>query len=644
MTVLNIFNLSKSYGDKNVLENISLQVQEGGKIGLVGPNGAGKTTLLRILTGEEDADGGSFSFAKEISAGYLKQRPDLIKGSVLYDQLKRSLQHIYSMGEQLRDLEEKMASQEIQNKPDALENIMEKYGKLSQVFQEKGGYFLEKRIRQVAAGLGFSKEDLNRLVEDFSGGEKTCMQLACLLLEDHDLLLLDEPTNYLDTEAVEWLEEFLKSWRGTLLVVSHDRFFLDQVVNGVAHMENHNLTVYQGNYSDFIKQYNMQKLSLEKAYQKQQEFKKKEEEFIRTSGAGEREKRQAKSREKRLEKLESIEKPQKEKELSLDFNYIGRAGQEVVVFEEVSKYFGETVLFRDASFRIMWGDKVALVGPNGAGKTTLLKIITGQSAASRGIVKLGPGVKTAYFDQEQGQLDLTKTVLEEIMDSFSLTLTEARNFLGRYLFQGEEVFKKIENLSGGERSRLVLAKVALSKGNYLILDEPTNHLDIKGITELESALSNYPGTLLFVSHDRYFISKISSKILEVNNGGVKLYQGDYHYYREIKEREREKEKSLSDKSKSRKELREKEKAQREEMLARRRERRNVENRIKEVEVRIASMEDEISSLEIKLSDPNIYEDFEEARCLNENYKRVKSDLEKVYEEWEKLNLYFDKIK
>ncbi len=439
------------------------------------------------------------------------------------------------------------------------------------------------------------------------------------------------------------MEEFLSSWQGALLVVSHDRYFLDRVVNGVAHMENHSLAVYQGNYSAFIKQYNMQKSSQEKAYQKQQELKKKEEELIRTSGGGEREKRQAKSREKKLEKLELIEKPRKEKELSMDFNYSGRAGQEVVVFEGVGKSFGETALFQEASFRILWGDKVALVGPNGAGKTTLLKIITGQAAPSRGKVKVGTGVKTAYFDQEQGQLDLTKTVLEEIMDSFSLTLSQARNYLGKYLFRGEEVFKKIGNLSGGERSRLVLAKVALSRSNYLILDEPTNHLDIMGITELESALSNYPGTLLFVSHDRYFISKVSSKILEINKGRVNLYQGDYQHYREIKEGEKEKEKALSIKNKARQEQRERERAEREEMLARRRERRNTEKRIKEVEGTIADMEDEVSTIESKLSNPEIYEDFQEARSLNESYKKVKNDLEKKYEEWEKLNLYFDKI-
>ncbi|PKM83807.1 MAG: thiamine ABC transporter substrate-binding protein [Firmicutes bacterium HGW-Firmicutes-13] len=646
MTVLNLHNICKYYGDKPVLEGVFLQICQNEKVGLVGPNGAGKTTLLRTITGEEEPDQGSYTFARAVSVGYLKQTPEIVSGATLYEQLKDSLKHIYFLREQIKDMEKEMASEEVKKNPGQLTNIMEKYGRISHLFEEKGGYVLDNRIRQVALGLGFNREDLNRPVESFSGGEKTRMQLACLLLEEHDLLLLDEPTNYLDTEAVEWLEEFLKAWKGTLLVVSHDRYFLDRVANRIAALEDHRLKIYNGNYSSYIKQYLTEKLSMERACKKQEDVIKKEEEFIRTSGGGERDKRQAGSREKRLEKLERLKKPQRNKTMSLTFNFAGRAGQEVVVFKQVSKFFETVELFKDVSFKIKWGDKVALAGPNGAGKTTLLKMITGLEKASKGNIKIGPSVKIAYFAQEQSQLNPLKTPLEEITDLYSLTLTEARNYLGRYLFKGDEVFKLNRNLSGGEKSRLVMAKIALSQANFLILDEPTNHLDINGITELESALSRYPGTLLVVSHDRYFIDRTAAKILEICQGQVKLFDCGYQEYREIKEREEEKGKVFETnvEKDSRKELREQGKARREAVLAQRREKRNLEMRLQETEDRISSIEKEIAFLENKLADPDIYDDFEEVRKITEKYNKAKVELEMLYRDWERTSLKFEEMK
>ncbi|RQD73657.1 MAG: ABC transporter ATP-binding protein [Candidatus Syntrophonatronum acetioxidans] len=645
MAVLNIKNLGKSYGENTIFEGVSLQVFRSNKMALVGPNGAGKTTLLRILMGEEEADEGSISFSRGVSVGYLKQKEYFPPGTTFFQQLKKPLTQIYALGEELKKLEKEMASEEIKENPRLLEKIMEEYGRLSQSYQEKGGYFLDKRIKQVAGGLGFSEEDLERQVDSFSGGEKTCLQLACLLLEEHDLILLDEPTNYLDIKGVEWLEEFLAKEEAALLVASHDRYFLNRVVDGVAHLDNKTLKTYKGNYSQFMEQYHLQKVSQEKAHQKQEELIKKEEDLIRTSKGGERDKRQAKSREKKLEGIERVEAPGQEGTMSLDFNYAGRAGQEVLVFEEAGKEYQGRELFKDISFTIKWGDRVALVGPNGAGKSTLMKMITGEVEPSWGIVRLGPSVKIAYFDQEQGQLNPQKRVLEEITDFSGLTISQARNYLGRYLFKGDDVFKRVGSLSGGERSRLVLAKVALPQANFLLLDEPTNHLDIKGLEELESSLSRYPGTLLFVSHDRYFISSLASKIMEVDKGRVILYQGDYHYYKDIKEKEKdEKDLSRENRKAYRQKQKEQERFHREEMLAKKRDIKRIENRLKEMEERIEELEGRRASYEEKLSNPQVYEDFEEVRRLNQEYKETKKELEGLYVQWEDLGLEYDKRK
>lgn len=646
MMILNLHNLYKHYGDKTVLEGVNLQINQNEKVGLVGPNGAGKTTLLRIITGEEELDQGSYTFARGISVGYLKQTPEIAPDSAFHELLTKSLNHLYILKEQIEDLEKEMASDRVKKNPGLLVNIMEKYGRLSHLFEEKGGYVLDNRLRQVALGLGFKEEDLARPAESFSGGEKTRMQLACLLLEEHDLLLLDEPTNYLDTESVEWLEDFLKAWSKTLLVVSHDRYFLDRVVNRIAALENHRLKTYKGNYSSFMKQYQTEKLSMERAYKKQEALIKKEEELIRTLGAGERDRRQAASREKKLEKMEKLTKPAKGKTMSLAFNYAGRAGEKVVVFKKAAKSFATLELFKDVSFEIRWGDKIALVGPNGSGKTTLLKMITGLEKPSEGSIKIGPSVKIAYFAQEQSQLNPQKTPLEEIMDMFPLTLTEARNYLGRYLFRGEEVFNLNKNLSGGEKSRLIMAKIALSQANFLILDEPTNHLDINGIGELESALSQYPGTLLVVSHDRYFVNRTTQKILEICQGQVTLFNCGYQEYREVKEREAEREKisKINPKKESRREKWGQEKARRRALLAKRQKKRKLKTRLKETEDKISSKEEEIASLEKHLANPDIYNDFDEARKITEIYNEAKAELEVLYLDWEKISLKFEDIK
>ncbi len=644
MALLKICGITKYYGSSLVLKDIHLEINEKEKMGLIGPNGSGKTTLLRIITGEEEPDEGQYIYGKGVSAGYLKQSSRIAEDITLYEQLKSPLEHLYRLKEELKTLEDEMQREEIKRNPQALEKVMERYARQVNFFESQGGYTLESRIKQVAFGLGFRSEDLDRLVLSFSGGEKTSMHLACLLLESHDLLLLDEPTNYLDSRSVEWLEDYLRSWEGALLVVSHDRFFLDRVVGSIAALDNHSLKQYRGNYSHYRKQLELEQLSHQREYDKQQSLIKKEEELIRTSKAKERDKRQAKSRGKRLQQLEKVEHVPREKNLSLSFEISGRAGQEVVVFQEVSKAFGETQLFEGVSFTLRWGDKAALIGPNGSGKTTLLKMITGSEEPGEGQVKIGPSVKISYFDQEQEQLNPDHSLLEEIMYFHpSFTLTEARSYLGRYLFKGDAVFKKVRDLSGGEKSRLVLAKTALSKGNFLILDEPTNHLDIKGMTELEQALTLYQGTLLVVTHDRYFIDRLADKILDIEDGKVTLFKGGYQEYLEDKNKRKDEEAaSQKEKESQRQEARRREKQQREEMLAQRREKRAMEAKLRELEEKINTLEARIAVLEEKMSDPELYENFEDVRSLSEEHRSLQESLDKFYEHWEKISIRFEK--
>lgn len=637
MALINCHNIHKSYGDHKVLAGVSMQLNPGEKLGLVGPNGSGKTTLLKIIMSEEAADEGQLFLAKGVSLGYLSQKPAVIPQATLQDHLNDARSDLFLLKKELTALEQEMALPHMEKDDHALDSLIKKYGQIRQLFEDKGGYALERRRREVIRGLGFNEEDRNRLVAEFSGGEKTRVQLASLLLQEPDLLLLDEPTNYLDVDALEWLENYLRDWPGALLAVSHDRYFLDRVVTGILALKSGELKSYRGNYSAYNFQREIQEISVEKAYKKQQAAVKKDMDFIRTASADERTKKQARSREKRLNKLKPAAETVKEKTMNLDFGYAGRSGRIVLAFQNVSKVFEKTKLFENANFEIKWGDRVALVGPNGAGKTTLLRIVTGEERQSTGTIKIGNSVKIAYFDQEQEQLKLSGTPLETIMDASGLLESEARKHLGRYLFRGDEVFKKNADLSGGEKSRLALAKVALTEGNCLILDEPTNHLDIMGVEELEGALADYPGTLLVVSHDRYFISRMATRILEIRDGRVSLFKGTYPEYEKNKASEREKKNPASPKDEkliSRREQREKEKKEREKILALRREKRTLEKRLRGLEEESHKEEKKAAVLEEQLADPDLYKNFDEARRISEEFQSARERIHALTEEWE----------
>ncbi len=638
MALLSLNSISKSFGDVSVLEGVSLQVHQGEKVGLVGPNGAGKTTLLKIILGREEADSGQVVLARGVVPAYLSQKPEYLPGTSLEAFLHAAVAGVIQLREVLGEVERAMAAC-APREEEKLAGLMKRYAQLTRDYELQGGYTLDSRLKMILGGMGFCREDLKRPLAEFSGGEKTRAQLAALLLEEPDLLLLDEPTNHLDVDAVEWLEGYLRDWRGALMVVSHDRYFLDRVVGRIASLEERKLQVYRGNYSGYLYQKEIEVDSQKKAYKKQQRTLHKDMELIRTSTADERSKRQARSREKRLEKLALVDKPAAGKKMALDFGYGGRSGRIVVDFSGVAKHFGELRLFSGVDFTLYWGDRVALVGPNGAGKTTLLRIITGQEMADEGRVKVGQSVHTAYFDQEQEQLDPGSTPLLTIMEEGGLKESEARSYLGRYLFRGEDVFKEVRDLSGGEKSRLALAKVALTEGNFLVLDEPTNHLDIKGVEELESSLEGYPGTLLVVSHDRYFLQRTATRVLEIREGSVTLYKGGYDGYMEEKARRRREEPGDSKEAVvSRREQREREREEREQLLARRRQRRGLEKRLRDLEAAIHREEERLSLLEEKLAAPGFYESFAEARQVTADFDRAREHLKSLYRQWEEAGL------
>jgi ATP-binding cassette subfamily F protein 3 len=632
MTVLAVNQLSKSYGADIILDAVSLQIQPGERVGLIGPNGAGKTTLLKILTGQERADEGTSTMARNTAVGYLAQGTLAPIPGTMEGELRRAFEKLEEMSARLREMEEKMGTPGLTKDPVALEALMQSYGELEHSYEHAGGYRAEARFRAVTIGLGFSDSDLQRPVATFSGGERTRLQLARLLLEEPDLLLLDEPTNHLDISAVEWLEGYLRDWRGSVLIVSHDRYFLDRVVGRILSLEACRIKSYPGNYSAYLAQRELEEATLHKEYDKQQTLLDKEKTLIRTSGTGEREKRQAKSRQKRLDTLELVEKPRSEKNIRIDFGYSGRSGEIVTRVENAGKQFDGKPVFADANFELRWGDRIALVGPNGAGKSTLLKMIAKELEPEEGNVWLGPSVRMVYFDQHQGALSAEKTPLQEIIDASEMTNTEARTYLGRFLFPGDDVFKRNSELSGGERSRLALAKLGLEDGNFLVLDEPTNHLDISGVEELEKAIGQFPGTLLVVSHDRYFISRTTEKVLEVTDGSVRLYKMPYAAYVEERDTRRD---AMKDPGKEEKRLRgEKEKEERARELAVRRERRKLELGYAQLEDNITAKEQLVCELEQQLALPEVFGDFTLAREKAEVMQSLKAELEEMYQDWE----------
>jgi len=641
MIMLSCNNVSKSFGVETILEDISFSVNEGDKIGIVGVNGTGKTTLFKVITGIFPHDKGDIFTSKNCRLGYLEQNTNFYSEKTIYDEVVSVFSDLIEAEEELRSLEHQIASLSAKESSsgDQLKKAMDTYGKKYEEFEKKNGYAYKSEVRGTLKGLGFSDEEMNKPVNVLSGGEKTRVLLAKLLLSKPSLLLLDEPTNHLDADAIEWLEAFLRSYEETIMIISHDRYFLDQSVNRIFEMENKRLTSYNGNYTDYQKQAKINREIRLRQYENQQRDIKKQEESIERLKAYGREKhlKRARSKEKMLDKVDRLDKPQ-ELRKKARFNFVLRhhSGNDVLKAQGLGKSFGDRKLFEGVDFDLYRGEKVALIGPNGVGKSTLFKIIMGDESQDQGEYKLGQGVDIAYFHQEQKSLNLENSIIDEVWDDNPhMTQTEVRNLLGAFLFEGEDVFKSIRSLSGGERARVAILKLILSKSNLLLLDEPTNHLDIDSKEVLEDALKEYEGTLLTISHDRYFLNTVVDRILVLKPDGIEEYLGNYEYYQNKKKEESEKS-YLAEME----DLPSKTKTQIKEERRREKELKKSENKakklIKDIEVEIELLEKQIGGLDYMLCQEEVYTSPERTREVNQEKSDLEKRLSKLYEKWEQI--------
>lgn len=633
MIVLSCTNISKAYVVDTILENISFSVEDRDKIGLIGLNGSGKTTLFNILTGEIEKDSGEIYIQKNLKIGYLKQHVDVNSKETVFNECLKVFKPLIEMEKRLRHLEESISKISEKGETKELELLMKEYSQLLEEFNDKNGYGFKSEIKGVLKGLGFRDEDMDKKINILSGGQKARLSLAKLLLEKPDLLLLDEPTNHLDIEAISWLESFLKDYKGATIVISHDRYFLDNVVNRIFHLEDKSLKIYNTNFTGYMKQRKMELEIKKKEYENQQREIKRQEEIIRrfSNYGGQRYIRQAQSRQKLLDKMKIMKEPPKENtKFKLAFEPKIKSGRQVLSIEGLGKTFGDLNLLEDISFNIYRGEKVGLIGPNGIGKTTLFKMILKEIPNDKGNIILGHGVNIGYFDQEQKNLNLNKTVIDEIWDENpTFDHFTIRSLLGRFLFIGDDIFKEVEDLSGGERNRLALLKMMLSNSNFLLMDEPTNHLDIDSKEVLEEALMDYKGTLLVISHDRYFLNRVTNKILELTKDGIKEYLGNYDYYLEkknevfIEEEEEYKTRTqVKLERKKEKELIKQEKRKKKE--------------IQDLEKSIEEYEDKISKLDEELCNPKLYDEPYKILELTKEREQIKLDLDLLYEKWIEL--------
>ncbi len=633
--ILDCQHISKSFGTDEILKDISFHINEHEKAAIVGINGAGKSTLLKIIMRILSADAGDVVLSKHISVGYLAQYQEISGTRTIFEEALSAKEELVQMEMQLREMEEKMPAE----KGEALERLLEKYNRLHHEFELKNGYAYRSEVTGIIRGLGFSEEDFHRPVAELSGGQKTRVFLGKLLLAKPDLLILDEPTNHLDMSSIAWLETFLSNYTGAVLIVSHDRYFLDKIVTKVIELSRHQASVFRGNYSDYAVKKAAVRKAEQKAWENQQREIKHQEEVIAKLKSFNREKsiKRAESREKMLDKVERLDRPAQENaDMKIRFHPAVTSGNDVLEVTRLAKSFGNNRLFSDISFEIKRGEHVALIGDNGTGKTTLLKIINEMIPFDAGEISFGTNVHVAYYDQEHQVLNDAKTLFEEISDEHpGMNNTQIRSMLAAFLFTEDDVFKRVGDLSGGEKGRLSLAKLMLSEANVLILDEPTNHLDIISKEILEEALNQYDGTVLFVSHDRYFINKAASRILDLTDQTVVNYIGNYDYYLEKREvqmakirPEKNDRNGLQKNDSAKEEWKQKKEEQAKE--------RKKAAQLKRTEEEIAEKEDEIKVLNEELNDPDYATNSAKLSEIHERMTQVQEDLERLYETWEAL--------
>ena len=637
LMILSCQSICKSFGEKVILQDASFHIEEREKAALIGNNGAGKTTLLRIIMQEISADSGNVVIAKDKKIGYLAQYQDIHVHHTIYEELLTTKQYILDMEEKIRTLEQEMKYVA----GEKLESLMNSYTRLTHQFELENGYAYKSEIVGVLKGLGFEEEDYSKQIENLSGGQKTRVALGKLLISKPDILLLDEPTNHLDMESIAWLETYLLNYPGAVFIVSHDRYFLDKVVTKIVEIEAGQMRMYDGNYSAYALKKAMLRDAQYKAYLNQQREIKHQEAVITKLRSFNREKsiKRAESRVKMLDKIQRIEKPveiDNQMRISLEPRFI--SGNDVLTVEGLSKAFPGQILFTDISFEIKRGERVALIGNNGTGKTTILKILNGIVEADAGRFALGSKVQIGYYDQEHHVLHMEKTIFQEISDTYpTLTETEIRNMLAAFLFTGDDVFKLISSLSGGERGRVSLAKLMLSEANFLILDEPTNHLDIASKEILEEALNSYTGTVLYVSHDRYFINQTATRIMDLTNQAIVNYIGDYDYYLEKKDEMTQiyapaQEAAAQEVKETISETKLTWQQQKEEQALKRKR----ENELKKVEARIEELETRDKEIDETMVLPDVCTNVAECTKLSREKAAIAEELEGLYERWEEL--------
>ena len=627
MILISVQNAAKSFGVHQVLSDVSFSLQKGEKMGLVGVNGSGKTTLMRLISGQEQPDGGAVHLSKELRIGYLAQLGDLDPGDTVWESVRRIFAPVIALERRLGEVEEEMAA--AGDQPGEALRLAAEYQRLTERFNQMEGYAYEGEMLGVLNGLGLPQEFHDRKVGTLSGGERTRLSLAKLLLQKPDVLLMDEPTNHLDLEAIEWLQEYLTDYKGSLLLISHDRYFLDHVCTTMGELLGGRLLKFNGNYTEYMKKRTADFETRMKAYNLQQKEIERERAIIRRYRSFNREKsiRAAESRQKRLDKMERLEKPIEEDQVRFSFDARRRSGEEALEVKGLEKSFEGKKVFENLSFSLRSGDRVALIGPNGVGKSTLFKILMNRLTPDRGSVKYGVNIDVGYYDQHQQDLRLENTVLDEVWNAFpSLEQSRVRGALGLFLFSGDDVFEKISTLSGGERGRVALTKLMLKKDNLLLLDEPTNHLDMDSREVLEDALADFPGTILAISHDRYFINRFAQRVMVMESEGVTEYLGNFDDY--LQKRDRPQPPLLQGGPEATKTSQIKERKRDRQLSARLREAKAREEKAEEA---ILHSEERLSQLEAFLSDPGTYADPARLREITEAYAREKEGQAALYD-------------